>query len=123
MGLSDNESSWTIVDMFSEATASPTKTETAQNSLLAAIRVWGLILLTLHLAAYHLPEETAWSLWPYTFLPPWLGWLLALAAGALIIPSINLWAWAGLERLWLALPIRQARRRWFAAAALWMERS
>jgi hypothetical protein len=60
-----------------------------QDRLLLAIQLWGLILLTLHLAAAQLPEESAWSLWPYTFLPPWLGWLLALLAGALILPAIS----------------------------------
>ena len=61
----------------------------AQNWLLSAIHLWGLILLTLHLAAAKLPEETSWALWPYTFLPPWLGWTLALLAGALIIPAMS----------------------------------
>jgi hypothetical protein len=97
---------------------SRTETDTAQNWLLSSVRVWGLILLTLHLAAYQLPEESAWSLWPYTFLPPWLGWLLALLVGALIIPPVNQAVWAGLEWLWLALPAKQARQRWFALAAL-----
>jgi hypothetical protein len=61
----------------------------AQRWLLSAIHLWGLILLTLHLAAAKLPEETSWALWPYTFLPPWLGWTLALLAGALIIPVFS----------------------------------
>jgi hypothetical protein len=105
--------------MISEIKATPKESaEIAQNSLPSGIRVWGLILLTLHLAAYHLPEEMTWSLWPYTFLPPWLGWLLALAVGALVIPPVNQAVSAGLVQLWLALPARQARRRWFAAAAL-----
>lgn len=62
---------------------------TAQSWLLSAIHLGGLLLLTLHLAAAKLPEESAWSLWPYTFLPSWLGWLLALLAGALIIPAMS----------------------------------
>jgi hypothetical protein len=65
--------------------------------LLSAIQLWGLILLTLHLAAAKLPEESAWSLWPFTFLPPWLGWLLALLAGALIIPAMAELVLAGLR--------------------------
>lgn len=63
--------------------------ETAQSRLLSAGQLWGLILLTLHLAASQLPEESTWSFWPYTFLPPWLGWILALLVGALIIPAIT----------------------------------
>lgn len=74
--------------------------ENAQRWLLSAIRLWGLILLTLHVAAFALPEESTWSLWPYTFLPGWLGWILALLAGALIIPSVSHAALAGLRRLW-----------------------
>lgn len=65
------------------------ETAEAEEWLLSALRVWGLIVLSLHLAASRLPEETAWSLWPYTFLPPWLGWILALLAGALIIPAVS----------------------------------
>jgi len=64
-------------------------TNIARFSMADAIRLWGLIVLTLHLAAWQLPEESAWSLWPYSFLPPWLGWLLALLAGALAIPAVN----------------------------------
>ncbi len=81
-------------------TRSQAKTDKAQSWLLAAIRLWGLIILTLHLAASALPEESAWSLWPYSFLPPWLGWVLALLAGSLIIPSVTHIALTGLSRLW-----------------------
>src|SRR6185503_21242447 len=63
---------------------------TAQNWLLSVNQLWRLMLLTLHLAASKLPEKTSWSLWPYTFImPPWLGWALALLAGALIIPIVS----------------------------------
>ncbi len=70
---------------------------TPQDWLLSACQLWGLTLLTLHLAAPHLPEATTWSLWPYTFFPPWLGWTLALLVGALIIPAINQIALTGLR--------------------------
>jgi len=83
-----------------------------------AIRLWALSLLSLHLAAVQLPEESAWSLWPYTWLPGWLGWLLALLAGALVISPVNHGFSRLLGRLWLAWPARQRRQSWFAAVAL-----
>ncbi len=96
--------------------------DAAQNWLWSGIKVWGLIVLTLHLAAYVLPEETFWSVWPYTFLPPWLGWSLALLAGALTVPAVNQTISNGLYRLWAAWPAGAvpARERWFALAALMM---
>jgi hypothetical protein len=105
--------------MITEAKAAPkTDTAAAQNWLLSGIRVWGLIVLTLHLAAYQLPEEMAWSVWAYTFLPPWLGWGLALLVGVLIIPPVNQVVAAFLDRVWSILPAKHARRRWFALIAL-----
>src|SRR6185503_18950103 len=84
---------------------------TAQNWLLSVIQLWGLILLTLHLAASKLPEKTSWSLWPYTFIPPWLGWVLALLAGALIIPTVS-------QAVIKGLRLTFNRQPWFALAAL-----
>ena len=103
------------------AQAKTVRTEAAQAAqtwLLAGLRGWGLIVLTLHLAAYQLPEETFWSLWPYTFLSPWLGWGLALLAGSLILAPANRAILAWLERLWSAWPARSARQRWFGLIAL-----
>ncbi|MBN1993558.1 MAG: hypothetical protein JW953_12735 [Anaerolineae bacterium] len=93
------------------------QTEAAQNWLLRAVQGWGLILLTLHLAASRLPVETTWSVWPYTFLPSWLGWGLALLAGALIIPPINNTVLHWLGRLWRIWPGKHRRQWWFALAA------
>jgi hypothetical protein len=90
----------------------------AQAWFFTAMQLWGLFLLTLHLAASRLPEDTAWSLWPYTFLPPWLGWTLALLAGALIMPPVNRLAVKGLIWLWQRWPGKTQPRRWFALAAL-----
>jgi hypothetical protein len=98
--------------------ASPAKTEEAQSWFLSTLQLWGLIVLTLHLAASNLPAETAWSVWPYTFLPPWLGWLLALLVAALIIPAFNNIALKGLDWLWSVWPGKYARPVWFALAAL-----
>ncbi len=96
------------------------KKEVAQQWLMSAIRLWGLLVLTIHLAAYYLPEETAWSVWPYTLLPAWVGWGLALLIGALIIPPFNQAVRHSLSRLWLALPAKEARYRpyWFGLMAL-----
>ena len=51
-------------------------------------------------AAVARPQESACSLWPYSVSPGWCGWILALAAGALIIPAVNRMALAGLHWLW-----------------------
>lgn len=85
--------------MITTSSESPTQitAKNPQDELLSALQLWGLVLLTLHLAAPKLPEESAWSLWPFTFLPPWLGWLLALLAGALVIPAVNQLVLAGLR--------------------------
>jgi hypothetical protein len=96
----------------------PTSTGDHQAWLLLSLRVWGLAVLTLHLAADHLPEETAWSLWPYSLLPPWLGWLLTGLAGLLIIPPVSGAVLDQINRLWLAWPAKAAGRRWFAVIAL-----
>ncbi len=96
-----------------------------QRRLVSAIHLWGLILLTLHLAAASLPEETTWSLWPYTFLPPWLGWLLALLVGALIMPVICHWVIEGLRSTFsvqrLTFNVKNStfnRPTWFSLIAL-----
>jgi hypothetical protein len=67
--------------------------------LASAMKGWGLILLSLHLAAYTLPEAVVWGVWPYTFLPVWLGWGAALAVGLLIIPAVNNAVANGVTRL------------------------
>lgn len=92
--------------------------DTPQAWLAAIIQRWGLAVLTLHLIGSKLPEELAWSLWPYSLWPAWLGWLLALLSGALVIPGINANVARVLGRPWLAWPAKHARRRWFALAAL-----
>ncbi len=64
----------------------PIPTSPPSTTLLTLIQVWGLGLLTLHLAAPHLPVESMWAFWPFTFLPLWLAWLSVLAVGALTLP-------------------------------------
>jgi hypothetical protein len=82
------------------------------------------MVLTLHLAAFNLPEDTSWSLWPYTFLPIWLGWGLALLVGALTIPTISQLALKALGSFYnlrftiYDLRFMQRAASWFALAAL-----
>jgi hypothetical protein len=89
-----------------------------QHRLLAAIQLWGLVLLTLHLAAAKLPEETTWSFWPYTFLPPWLSWTLALLTGALVMPVISNWVIGKLRLTLQASRFTFHPHTWFILAAL-----
>jgi len=91
-----------------------TSLEAAQDWLLWLTRLWGLTLLTLHLAAWRLSEDMAWSLWPYTFLPAWLGWMLALLAGALIIPAVNQPIIRALASTFNRLRFTLSRQSWFA---------
>ncbi len=91
---------------------------TPQSRLLTFIQIWGLIGLTLHLAAPYLPEELAWSVWPYTLLPEWLGWGLALLIGALIIGPVNRAVCRGIEVIWQRWPRKESPRLWFAGLAL-----
>ncbi len=98
--------------------AAPSKPVEAQEWLAIGLRWWALLVLSLHGAAYALPAAAAWSVWPFTFIPPWLGWLLMLLLGALSVPAANR---AGFNRL--AGPGRipftsPHPRRWFAATAL-----
>jgi hypothetical protein len=95
----------------------------AQDWLATGIRIWALFVLTLHIAAYQLPEAVGWSVWPYTFLPLWLGWTLALLAGLLIIPAVNNVVYTGLHWFGQGLvqivqPIHASQKVWFALIAL-----
>lgn len=93
-------------------------TNNPQARLLTVLQTWGLILLTLHLAAARLPEDQAWSLWPYSLLPDWLGWLLALLVAAVVIPPVSQWISRVLAAGWRWLPGKQYPRRWFGLVAL-----
>jgi hypothetical protein len=77
-----------------------------------------LFMLSLHLATYALPGDPAWGLWPYTILPPVVGWALALAAASLILPVVNRAIRRVLGLLWEALPGKEHRHLWFAFLAL-----
>ncbi len=88
-----------MTTQFKSVSHQQNPTEMAQSWLLAFIQGWGLLTLSLHIAAFALPEESSWSVWPYTFFPTWLRWVLALLVGALIIPAISHKTQKGL--LWL----------------------
>jgi hypothetical protein len=94
------------------------QTDDPQQWLLSAIRLLGLIVLTLHLAAFRLPEDLSWSLWPYTLLSPGVGWTLALLSGALVIPNVTEFVAQWLHEGWQWLPGNRYPRRWFASLAL-----
>ncbi len=59
--------------------------------LVRSSRLWGLLLIALHLAAPLLSEPLAWGLWPATYLPAGWRWGLALAAAALVLWGDALW--------------------------------
>jgi hypothetical protein len=86
--------------------------------LLVSLRVWSVIILGLHVLAYLLPQDRAWSLWPYTFLPLWLGLLLSGGAGLLVAPPVNQTIQTGIYRLWKKAPGKTYPRRWFGLLAL-----
>lgn len=86
--------------------------------MLNLLRLWAVIALGLHLAGYILPEDTFWSLWPYTVLPPWPGVTLALVAGSLTVPTINVRVWDALRQVWHRLPGKTHPQRWFAALSM-----
>jgi hypothetical protein len=92
-----------------------------------AIRLIALVAIGLHVFAYLLPEEAAWSVWPYTALPAWLGWLGGLLVASLIVPPVDRAVGGWGQRLRSALSARLQlsaaggrRRLWFALTAAGM---
>lgn len=57
--------------------------------LCLAIRLAALATILLHLMAPLLPEEAAWSVWPYTLVPVPLNWLGGLAVALLTLAPVN----------------------------------
>lgn len=75
--------------------------------LVYSVRALCLLLIALHLAAPLLPEEQAWGLWPFTYLPVGWRWVLALLATLTCLPLPS-----GLRRRCdSVLPATQIRRR------------
>ena len=102
-----------------EVMITKTTSTVSQKQLLTFIQGWGWFTLTLHLAAAQLPADTTWSVWPYTFLPTWLGWLCALVAAATIFPPISQRLAHVMRPLWYFLLTRQgaSRQRYFLLIA------
>jgi hypothetical protein len=90
----------------------------AVKTVLVALRFWALFALGLRLLAYILPTEIFWSVWPYTLLPPWLDWVLAIGAGSLVIPGWGQKAQRSLARLWQMVPGKNYPRFWFICLSL-----
>ena len=82
------------------------------------IRLAALAVIALHLVAGHLPEEAAWSVWPYTALPVGVAWLGAAVVASLALPPVNALVGRWVRRLWAALPGKNHPRIWFAAVAV-----
>jgi hypothetical protein len=72
--------------------------------LLWALRLLCLAVIALSLAAPLLTEKAAWGMWPMTTLPSTVRWVLALAAGALVLFGDRLQAPGWLDRLHLGSP-------------------
>ncbi len=65
--------------------------------LLWSLRLLALLIIALHLVAPLFPEPAVWGLWPVTYLPPAVRWLLAaLAALAALFGEA---AWRRLRRV------------------------
>ncbi|MCS7261231.1 MAG: hypothetical protein NZ765_10690 [Anaerolineae bacterium] len=75
-------------------------------------------VIALHLAASWLPEESAWSVWPYTTLPLPAAWGAAIGVLLLTITPLNDLVRDGLRRLWCILPGTSRPNRWFVLVAL-----
>jgi hypothetical protein len=84
-----------------------------------------LVAIALHLMAGGLlPEEAAWSVWPYTVLPMPLKWLAGLAVAFLALASVTDALERGFRRLRAVLsktapayPFMNDRRLWFGTIA------
>ncbi len=60
------------------------KEDSYREAGLVALRIVALATVALHLLAPLLPENLAWGIWPYTYLPTALRWSLAALAASLV---------------------------------------
>jgi hypothetical protein len=65
--------------------------------LVTAIRIAAVIMILVGFAAYLLPEQVVWGLWPVTYLPRGVAYALALLA--LILALGGEWLWQSAARL------------------------
>ena len=56
------------------------------SNLLAALRLFCLLLIGLYLAAPLMTEENAWGIWPVTYLSPVWRWLVAMLVALTLVP-------------------------------------
>jgi hypothetical protein len=78
-----------------------------------------LVTIALHLIAGLLPEEMAWSVWPYTALPALLAWLGGLMVVSLTLAPVNDVVGRGFRRLAGGLRVRKnITSRWSAGFSL-----
>ena len=59
-----------------------------RSNLLAALRLFCLLLIGLYLAAPWMTEENAWGIWPVTYLSPVWRWLVAVLVALTLVPSV-----------------------------------
>jgi hypothetical protein len=55
--------------------------------LTTGLQTLAVLLVALYLAAPWLPEQQAWGVWPYTYLPAMWRWLLALLALLIVVAT------------------------------------
>jgi hypothetical protein len=82
------------------------------------VRFAALGVVGLHLVAGWLPEESAWSVWPYTVLPLPVAFGAAFGVLLLTITPVNDTVRRLGRSLWDRLPAKSRPRRWFALVAL-----
>ncbi len=79
--------------------------------LVTAIRIAAVIMILVGFAAYLLPEQVVWGLWPVTYLPRGVAYALALVALVLALGGEWLWQrWARLRVRRGAYPVHLAAR-------------
>jgi hypothetical protein len=95
------------------------------NTTCLAIRLAALVAIVLHLMAGSLlPEEVAWSVWPYTAFPAAFKWLAGLAVAFLALTPVTNALDRSFNRLGMVIskmaavyPFLKDRRLWFGTIA------
>ena len=90
-------------------------------AVLTALRIYCLLLLGLYLLTPLLNEETAWGLWPVTYLSPVWRWLLVGAAALTCMPPVTIRLVRGASRFTSyvsRVTARMSRRLLFSLVSL-----